>query len=103
MEASATVDLSATTPASEATAALDQMAAALRPVAPLSPETPHDADRRLSELVSNAEWARRYMSGDIAAREEFQKLTALKASADTAGIIADATPQIMETTIGAES
>jgi hypothetical protein len=103
VEASAITDHSSTlADAATAPARLDQMAAALHPPAPISPQNARDAEARLAELINNPEWARKLMAGDIPTRAEFEKLTALKASGETADAIAGATPQILETTIGAE-
>jgi hypothetical protein len=102
MEASATVNLSATVSAAEATTALDQMSAALRPAAPLVPTNAREADVRLAELISNADWARKLMAGDVQTRREFELLTELKTLGETVDAIVDPAPQVIETTIGAE-
>jgi hypothetical protein len=86
----------------EATAVLEAYAGEFHQPAPITPENAHDADRRLTELINNPEWARKLMNGDIATRQEFQRLTELKANATAAEAIAGATPQVMGTTIGAE-
>jgi hypothetical protein len=83
-----------------ATAELDRMSAALRPApAPLAPTTARDAERRLEELKNNVDWYRKLMSGDIATRQEFDRLCALKAGAGVTEL--DPTiEQNVETTIG---
>jgi hypothetical protein len=86
--------------AATAPARLDQMAAAFRPAAPIAPQTPRDAELRLAELSANGEWYRKLMAGDIPTVAEFQKLTELKASADTVDPIGGAPTEI---TIGAEA
>jgi hypothetical protein len=86
----------------EAGQILDARAADFQQPAPLSPSTPAEADARLAVLIADPEWARRLMSGDVATRDEFEKLSALKAAADGVDVIADPVPQVIETTVGAE-
>jgi hypothetical protein len=84
----------------QATEILQQRAADFRPSAPLAPTTAHDANVRLTQLMNDVEWARKLMSGDIATRDEFQRLSELKAYGDVTGdAVADQAP-VIETTIG---
>jgi hypothetical protein len=52
---------------------------------PLAPATAHEANVRLQQLISDPEWSRRLMSGDIATRDEFQRLSELKAAGGELG------------------
>jgi hypothetical protein len=88
-EASATVDLSANLPSEQATQQLAAMQTAYDPAPPLIPANAHEADVRLAQLVNDPEWARKLMNGDIATRDEFQKLSELKASGGVGDVIAD--------------
>jgi hypothetical protein len=83
----------------QATAALAERAANFRPSAPLSPATSRDADLRLTQLINDPDWARKLMNGDMATRDEFQRLSELKAFG---GVVGDAVVDEMqvETTIG---
>jgi hypothetical protein len=49
--------------------------------APLTPSTPAEADARLQQLISDPIWAGKLVSGDISVREEFHRLSELKAAA----------------------
>jgi hypothetical protein len=85
----------------EAGAVLDARAADFHSPAPLSPSTPAEADARLAQLINDPEWARKLLAGDGATRDEFQRLSELKASGSVGDAIVDETA-IVETTIGAE-
>jgi hypothetical protein len=67
----------------QATEILQARAADFHPRAPISPETPRDADLRLQELASDVDWYRKLTSGNMEARAEFDRLTALKNAAPT--------------------
>ena len=84
---------------SEAGEILQQRALDFQQPAPLAPSNAREADARLAQLINNPEWARKLMSGDVATRDEFQKLSEMKAVDDT---LTDPVPQVIETTIGAE-
>ena len=101
-EASATVDLSATLSPEQATQQLGAMQAAYNAPspAPLTPSTPREAEVRLAELSSNVEWYRRLMAGDLTTRDEFNRLTALKADISATDPL---TEQIADTTTGDQS
>jgi hypothetical protein len=73
-----------------------------QPPAPLSPANAREADQRLTQLISDPEWARKLMAGDVETRREFERLTELKAAGEAAEALADPAPQVIETTIGAE-
>jgi hypothetical protein len=49
-----------------------------------APTTAPEAAARLSTLTANPEWGQKYLSGDVATVKEFNDLTGLVASADTA-------------------
>jgi hypothetical protein len=81
----------------QAGAALEAKAAAFRPApAPLAPSNAREASQRLAQLINDVEWARKLMDGDITTRDEFQRLSELKASGD----IGDAMDEAFETTVG---
>ena len=98
-EASATIDLSVTMSPEQATQQLATLQAAYSPSAPTAPTTSHDADVRLQQLISDPAWSRKLMAGDIATRDEFQRLTELKAYGDVTGD-AVAGQMHVDTTIG---
>jgi hypothetical protein len=75
----------------QATAVLAERAADFHQQAPIVPVTPHDADVALQRRINNPEWARKLMNGDIATRDEFQRLSELKASGGVTDAIADQT------------
>jgi hypothetical protein len=52
-----------------------------------TPATPAQARARLSSLISDKEWSRRYANGDVLAKKEFADLNALVAYGDS---VADA-------------
>jgi hypothetical protein len=76
------------------------MQAAYSPSAPTAPKTAHDADLRLTQLINDPDWARKLMAGDIATRDEFQRLTELKAYGDVTSDAAASQTHVIETTIG---
>jgi hypothetical protein len=83
----------------QATAALEAKAAAFGPApAPLVPSNAREAGARLAQLINDPEWGRKLMNGDIAVRNEFHRLSELKASAS----IGDAmeVDEGFETTVG---
>jgi hypothetical protein len=51
---------------------------------PAPPSTPEAATTRLAELTGSTEWGQRLMSGETAARAEFDSLTRLVSGADIA-------------------
>jgi hypothetical protein len=65
--------------------------------APLTPTTARDAELRLAQLSADGEWYRKLMAGDMTVRQEFDRLTALKAGAATSDPLLE---QFGETTIG---
>jgi hypothetical protein len=81
----------------EAGAVLAERTADFYQPAPLTPTTAREAEQRLAALSADGEWYRKLQAGDIATREEFNRLTVLKA-----GITAldPLTEGIGETTIG---
>jgi hypothetical protein len=85
--------------AEDATAVLEARAADFRPPpAPLTPTNAREADMRLQQLINDPEWARKLMNGDIATRNEFQKLSELKVSGGIGDDVAN--EPLVETTIG---
>jgi hypothetical protein len=98
-DASAIIDLSVSVSAEQVTQQLSDMQAAYSPSAPTAPTTAHDADLRLTQLINDPDWARKLMAGDIATRDEFQRLTELKAFGDVIGDAISGEMQI-DTTIG---
>jgi hypothetical protein len=85
----------------EASAVLDARAVDFREQAPLAPATAHEADVRLQQLISDPEWSRRLMNGDIATRDEFQRLSELKASGGVGDAIVD--QSLVDVTTGDQS
>jgi len=68
------------TPA-QAGATLSAMSAATRGTPPpTTPTTGAEASARLNELHANADWAQKFLNGDVAARAEFDALTSLVAN-----------------------
>jgi hypothetical protein len=65
---------------------------------PLAPATPHEADVLLQQRINDPEWARKLMNGDIATRDEFQRLSELKAAGGAADAMVDETAIIQTTT-----
>jgi hypothetical protein len=51
---------------------------------PAAPTTAPEAAARLSTLTANPQWGQKYLAGDVATVKEFNDLTGLVASADTA-------------------
>jgi hypothetical protein len=98
-EASATIDLSVTMSPEAAAQQLATMQAAYSPSASATPTTSHDADVRLQQLISDPAWSRKLLSGDIATKDEFQRLSELKAFGDVTGD-AVAGGMNVDTTIG---
>jgi|SRR6516225_4387336 hypothetical protein len=84
--------------ADAATAVLNERSLDFRPAAPLAPTTARDAEQRLAQLINDPEWARKLMSGDMATRDEFQRLSELKAFGNVGDAVAD--EALIETTIG---
>jgi hypothetical protein len=82
----------------EATAVLAERSLDFRPAAPLAPTTARDAEQRLAQLISDPEWARKLMSGDMATRDEFQRLSELKPGITALDPLAEQIGQV-ETTI----
>jgi hypothetical protein len=58
------------------------IAEAHNPAPPLAPETPADARRRLDILIGDKDFGRRLLSGNVEAKQEFDRLQKLAASAD---------------------
>jgi hypothetical protein len=48
------------------------------PPAPLVPSTPAEADARLAQLITDAEWIGKLLSGDLSVRDEFHRLNEMK-------------------------
>lgn len=71
--------------ASEATAALGAMNDAINPQPPIKPEDAQDARARLDKLTADKSFADRLLTGDIAAKKEFEKLIAAAAAGDDVG------------------
>jgi hypothetical protein len=83
----------------QATALLEERAKDFAAPAPLTVSNAREAAERLAQLTASAEWSRRYMAGDIAARDEFKMLTEMVAAAPDV----DAVSQPFQTTIGSEA
>jgi hypothetical protein len=49
------------------------------PPAPLVPSTPSEADARLAQLITDPDWISKLMNGDLATKEEWHRLNAMKA------------------------
>jgi hypothetical protein len=65
----------------EATAVYNEFAAGFHapPPAPLTPSTPREADARLAQLITDADWVGKLLSGDLSVRDEFHRLNEMKA------------------------
>jgi hypothetical protein len=95
-------DISSMTP-QQATDTLAAMDAALHPPPPIKPADAQDARARLDRLTADKSFADRLLTGDIAAKKEFESLIAAAAAGDDvndaiAGIQEPA--PIFETTAG---
>jgi hypothetical protein len=80
----------------EATAILEQRAADFHAPAPLVPSNAREAAERLAQLSADPAWAKRYMEGNLEARDEFKALTEMVANAPDV----DPVSQPFQTTIG---
>jgi hypothetical protein len=97
-EASATVDLSASMSSAQATDELAALQAAYDPPpAGIHASTATEASQRLAELGETPDFLRKLQSGDLKAKEEWQHLCALKASAAPTEFTVE---PIIETTTG---
>jgi hypothetical protein len=64
----------------EATAVMNEFTATFhQQPAPLVPSTPAEADARLAQLITDPDWIGKLMSGNLAVKEEWHKLNAMKA------------------------
>jgi hypothetical protein len=79
----------------EAGEVLHELTQSFQQQAPLVPSNAREAAERLAQLTANVEWSRRYMAGDLAARDEFKTLTEMVAAAPDI----DAVSQPFQTTI----
>jgi hypothetical protein len=83
-EADAPTDVFAMTP-EQATAALDKMTIAYRGAGPsATPKTAAEAGSRLAQLTNDTTWSAKFWAGNPEARAEFDSLTKMASTAETA-------------------
>jgi hypothetical protein len=78
-------DAIATMTPEQATNALAAMSAASNPPPPLVPANAQDAKAQLDFLSRDTSWSQALMSGNVAARDQFNKLVEAAAAGDTVG------------------
>jgi hypothetical protein len=88
-----------TLPSSEASEILNELSRAAPPT--FTPSTPVEADVLLQQRISDPEWSRKLLNGDIATRDEFQRLSELKASGGVGDAMVD--QSLVDVTSGDQS
>ena len=83
----------------EAGEILQQRALDFQQQAPLVPSNAREAAERLAQLSADPAWAKRYMEGNLEARDQFKTLTEMVANAPDV----DAVSQPFQTTIGQDT